>query len=142
METTSSTWSFEARSGLFGCGIDSEKIRRFEKLVRSDHAPLPFVFSRREIEHSFGAEDAARSLCISFCVKEAARKALGEPFNYPECEVFPMSGAGASEERLPLHLRDSLKREFGLVEGVAVAFENRLDKGEMVAVVYLLGGGR
>ena len=78
---------------------------------------MPFVFTKREITHARQQAETARALCVCFSCKEAARKAVGIPFNYTECEALPVF----QNERLTfegtLLLSDDFRKAAGIREG-------------------------
>jgi len=131
--TTSSTWSFDSGLPLRGCGVDLERVARFEHLVPPDADRWPLVFSGREIEHARSLGDPARALCAAFCCKEALFKALGTMFEYPECELlFDPESDG-----------QQLLLDAGLVrkQGIAASSTRVRPWGqaECLAVVYVFG---
>jgi acyl-CoA thioester hydrolase len=84
-----------------GVGVDAEHVSRFEGPASPN--PLPMVFGDGETAHAAASGRAAWCLCAAFCVKEALRKALGEPVDPRECAVFPdpadATGGGALRPR-------------------------------------------
>lgn len=97
------TFNSKSHYRLLGCGIDSESIDRFTK-YENQLAPLPHIFSTREIEHINTLEDKALGFCASFCCKEAFYKASGFSFNFPESEFFYTPGKEDSfDVSLPNH---------------------------------------
>jgi phosphopantetheinyl transferase (holo-ACP synthase) len=143
MATTSLTWRFETESPLrfIGCGIDSEKVDRFDGLVARAGSPMPFVFSHREVRHNRGLPHPAEGFCVGFCLKEAARKALPGPLNFSECEVFGEPGPLGATNRIHMRLSDALKREFCIEKAVCTAEVSGLDPNEIVAAVYFFSRG-
>jgi phosphopantetheinyl transferase (holo-ACP synthase) len=120
---------------LLGCGIDSEKSSRFLPAAKAGGHPFPFIFSLREIEHARCLGNPAQALCASFCSKEAVRKAIALPYNYPDCEAF------FDEHTLSISLRpaSSFCAEFGIEEIVPEVRQNPIDPDEMAVVVSVLG---
>jgi len=58
------------------CGIDIEKISRFEKYTKADFKRLLKIFTSDELEYCFSKKESAKHLCARFCAKEATVKAL------------------------------------------------------------------
>jgi phosphopantetheinyl transferase (holo-ACP synthase) len=131
--TTSSTWSSESGWPLRGCGVDLERIARFERLARPDDERWPLVFSARELDHARTLGDPARGLCAAFCCKEALFKALGAMFEYPECELLYDP---ATERQTPL-LAAALAARHGIAD--CAAWVKPWGEGECLGVVYLFG---
>lgn len=77
----------DSNTPLIGCGIDVETIDRFSSYTGQDN-PLPMVFTTNEINHIHTLSDHAAGFCASFSCKEAVYKALGQPINFIECELF------------------------------------------------------
>jgi phosphopantetheinyl transferase (holo-ACP synthase) len=131
MATKSFPWNSEPAMMLLGCGIDSEKIRRFKKAACESGHPFPFVFSKTEIDHCRSLTHPALGLCAAFCCKEALRKAIAAPYNFTDCEAM-------FEERdrtVFLHLAEELKREAHIGKIQADVMANPLDAGELIVVV-------
>jgi phosphopantetheinyl transferase (holo-ACP synthase) len=120
---------------LLACGIDSEKISRFSSAASDTGHPFPFVFSSSEISHCRGLDNPSLGLCASFCCKEAVRKALARPYNYPDCEAF------FDEHALSIVVRptEAFLTDFGIDEIRSEVRHNPLDPDEMVVVVSVLG---
>ena len=131
--TTSSTWSFDSGWPLRGCGVDLERIARFERLAGLDAERWPLVFSSREIEHARALGEPARALCAAFCCKEALFKALDAMFEYPECELLYDP---SSERQAPL-LGPALIEQHGIA--ACRAFVRPWGEGECLGVLYLFG---
>jgi phosphopantetheinyl transferase (holo-ACP synthase) len=116
---------------LQGCGIDSEKILRFERAACENGHPFPFVFSKAETDHCRRLSNPVQGFCAAFCCKEALRKAIGAPYNFTDCEaLFDERGRTVS-----LRLAEGLKREACIGEVLADVITNPLDSGEMIVVV-------
>jgi phosphopantetheinyl transferase (holo-ACP synthase) len=120
---------------LLGCGIDSEKIRRFEKIARENGHPFPFVFTKHEIDHCQSLASPAQGLCAAFCCKEALRKALAAPYNFTDCEAL----FNESDRTVTLQLAEGLKREACIEEIQADVMPHPLDAGELIVVVSVGG---
>ena len=135
MEMSSSTRRFDADAPLTGCGVDVEATTRFLWVAESETPVLPFVFSQREWLHARHQADPTRALCISFSCKEALRKALGRPFNFTECEVFPETTDETRDWEGCLQLAST--KEFKGLRASAHAFLNPLSREEMVTAVFL-----
>jgi phosphopantetheinyl transferase (holo-ACP synthase) len=135
MAIKSFPWNSEPAMMLLGCGIDSEKIRRFEKVACESGHPFPFIFSKAEIDHCRSMTDPAQGLCAAFCCKEALRKAIATPYNFTDCEVmFDERGSTVS-----LQLAEGLKREACIGEIQADVMPNPLDAEELIVVVTVGG---
>jgi 4'-phosphopantetheinyl transferase EntD len=131
--TTSSTWSFDSGLPLRGCGVDLERVARFERLAAPNADRWPLVFSEREIEHARSLADPARALCAAFCCKEALFKALGAMFEYPACELL----FDPADERQQLLLEAGLARARGIA--ASSAWAHPWGEGECLGVVYVFG---
>ncbi len=137
-------WSFETHHNLIGCGVDVEGVDRFEGISAAENHPMPFVFTRNEIDHARSGPNPAQVLCLTFACKEALLKAAGQPYDYTLCEILPsvreasLDGDAEQEIRLAPGLKDALKAEYAnfrwrrLTEG----------SGEMLSTVYLFGEER
>ena len=126
------TFNSESNYHLIGCGIDGETIARFAKLEKEDR-PFPMVFSSDEIEHIKSLANQALGFCASFCCKEAAYKALGQPLNFTECELFFNPHKTLQRPKLSLPGTDN-----PTINDCTVRFL-RPQPEEMVAVVHLYG---
>ena len=115
---------------LSGCGVDGERIDRFEHLV-DQQDPCLLVFTPEEISHAGALDSPAEGLCAAFCCKEAVYKALECPFNFVDCEL--LFDPACSEQ--VLHLSPALRNEFDIAEASARVM--RAAEGECVAVVCL-----
>ena len=139
MAITLSTWSFEAASRLLGVGVDAEKVQRFESLGKPGDPALPLVFSKKEALHNQNLECPAIGFCMCFCCKEAFFKALGEPYDFTECEVFPEPQKRHTFSPLEITIGKDLQAHHHIDRAVCFFDENGVDDEEMVAVVYLFG---
>ncbi len=79
--------NFSTNLRLIGCGVDGESISRFLSYV-GQSAPLPLVFSSREVEYINSLVEPACGFCAAFCCKEAVYKAISQPMNFIECEFL------------------------------------------------------
>jgi len=131
-------WSTQTNLRLLGCGIDSEKFARFAGSAFEEPHPMPLVFSRREVAHARTLPDPAMGLCACFCSKEAMFKALGEPYDFTRCELFPDRWG----QRAELRLGEELCRQYGIAESSASVRSELEEEGETVVVVYIFGDGR
>ena len=136
METTLSTWRFDSDRPLTGCGVDVESATRFNGLAATDESVMPFVFSARELEHARRQPAPNRALCISFTCKEALRKALDRPYDFTECEAFPIADNKTAAWEGALHLSESTA--VGGVHAVARSTVNPLVPDEWVTAVMLI----
>jgi phosphopantetheinyl transferase (holo-ACP synthase) len=102
-------WRCSAAEPLVGCGIDAETIARFDRWT-PPLSPPPFLFSDAEAAHCAGLDDPAIGLCAAFCAKEALFKALGRPYNFPDCQLLWRR----SVRQYELRLDPALGREAGV----------------------------
>jgi phosphopantetheinyl transferase (holo-ACP synthase) len=137
MAITLSTWSFETSSRLLGVGVDSEKVHRFDNLQEDGEHPLPFVFSKKEVVHNRTLKRPSAGFCMCFCCKEAVLKAIGAPYNFSECEIFPPQEKEHTFSPIEISMSEQLKYDYGIDTGVCVCDENSLNDEEIIAVVYL-----
>jgi phosphopantetheinyl transferase (holo-ACP synthase) len=137
MAMTLSTWSFETASCLHGLGVDCEKVRRFDNLQNEGDHPLPFVFSKKEVLHNRSLENPAQGFCMCFCCKEAVFKAIGEPYNFSECEIFPVLEKEHTFSPIEISMSTALRNQCGVDRGLCLWDINNVDEQEMVTVVYL-----
>ena len=137
MAMTLSTWSFKSTARLFGIGVDAEKVQRFSHLGKGGEPVLPFVFSKREVLHNQDLDRPEIGFCMCFCCKEAVLKALGAPYNFPECEIFPEPEQSRAFSPIEIRIGEELKSHYRIARGFCFFNENSLDGGEIVAVVYL-----
>jgi 4'-phosphopantetheinyl transferase EntD len=121
-------WSYRTHNTLVACGIDSEQKNR---LLPWKNEPPPFIFSPKEIAYYANHPEPLTGLCFSFCCKEAVFKALKEPFNFIDCELFWDSVQPVQNVILTIQL----KNQFHIKESIAYT-EIRGDE-ECVAAVYL-----
>ena len=135
MATTSSLLTFSAHHPLLGCGVDIEKVSRFNHVCSSDLHPFPFVFSQAEVNHCRTLSNPAFGLCALFCAKEALFKALGSSYNFPECE----GTLDAAACKLSLNVSFELRREHGIQETISFIKSNLLDENELIVTVLLFG---
>jgi len=120
---------------LLACGIDSEKTSRFLTAAQDDDHPFPFVFSSAEIAHCRGLDNPAQGLCASFCSKEAIRKALASPYNYPDCEAM----FHEHDRSISVRPSEAFLAEFGIGEIRAEVTHNPWDGNEIIVVVSVFG---
>lgn len=137
MAITLSTWSFETSSRLVGIGVDSEKVHRFDNLQENDEHPLPFVFSKKEVVHNRTLTRPATGFCMCFCCKEAVLKAVGGPYNFPDCEIFATLQKEHTFSPIEISMSETFKNDFGVGTGVCLFDKNSLNDEEIIAVVYL-----
>ena len=131
---TSLTWNYNTPSKLTGCGIDAERIERFDSFVSSVEYPMPFVFSGEEVKHFNQLPDPSKGFCAAFCSKEALFKAVSEHYNFSECELF-LSGKHTWQT---LKLGDALHKQFGIdFAKVRLEFFEFPSYKECLATVYL-----
>lgn len=72
-------------------------------------------------------------MCASFCCKEAFYKALGEPYHFPDCELFYQETSGT----LPVTLAEPLRTAFGIRDAVATVRKGFPCAEELLVAVYL-----
>ena len=137
MAMISSPRSFDPPAPLISCGIDSERIERFVSWIPGTENPLPLVFTDRELAHCRAQRDPARALCASFCCKEAVFKALGEPYNFTDCELLP----DLSSDTCPIALDKALCAAAGIDAAGAWIIWNTAAGRECAVVAYLFGNG-
>ncbi len=137
---TSSTWTYKTVENVAGCGIDLETVDRFKNIVENVNCPMPFVFTKQEIDHSSKLINAALGLCIGFTVKESVKKALKTPYNFTDCEVFPQNDFSASTDIYAMNvvLNKSLMQEYCLSSIYVHSCPNPLNRGEVMTSVVLL----
>ena len=134
MAMKSLTWNYNTSFKLIGCGIDAERIGRFDSFASSDEYPMPFVFSWEEIKYFDQLSNPAKGFCSAFCCKEALYKGITKAYNYPECEFF-LSGENPWQT---LKLSDSLSQQFGIDSAkVRLYFLKYPSYTECLAAVYL-----
>ena len=131
----SSTWSFKSSLNLLACGIDLERIDRFDKWAGGGDNPPDFVFSKKETDYVRTLSDPALGLCACFCCKEAVVKALGEPFSLTRCELLPDFFKETNEIRLSPDLRE----KYGIGRSEARILRSGLDARELVVIAYIFG---
>lgn len=133
MAITSSTLKFETKAKLIACGIDSEHIIRFSKYGYEDGKPSPFIYSQKEIDYYMSSDDPITGLCVAFCCKEAAYKALEQAFNYDTCEIY----WDKSITTYKFFLSDEICDDLAIKEKHAKV--EITPEGECIVIVYLLG---
>ena len=125
--------TFNNDDRLLGCGIDAEHIERFSRWTGHGAEPPPFIFSPREIGYYRARSDCATGLCASFCCKEAVFKAIGNPYNFTDCELLwePF------KKRYTFLLSAALRREYSISDQKAVVDVKK--SGECIVQVFLFG---
>ena len=146
METISSTWSSEQSCRLLGCGVDLETVDRFQDLSEASDSeasdfPMPFVFTKGEITHARQQAEAARALCVCFSCKEAVRKAVGVPYNYTECEAFPVFQKESLAFEGTLLFSDDFRKSTGICEGYLRSAPLNAEALEQWTAVLLYANG-
>ena len=116
-----------------GCGIDLERIARFDRWADPSAGDRGFLFSERELGHARSLAEPRAGLCAAFCCKEALYKALGSMFEYAECEL--LLEPRAAEQQLLLAPR--LIQEQGI--GACTAVVQWPGDEQCLAVVYVFG---
>ena len=124
------TWHCRSASRLLACGVDAERIERFEELSGRE-LPWPMVFSPGEASHNRGLPDPAEGFCAAFCCKEAVFKAIEQPFRFTDCEL--LLDPGRPDQAL--RLSPGLCGRLGIAASSARILHPR--RGELAAVVYL-----
>lgn len=131
---TSLTWNYKTSLNLIACGIDAERVERFNSIVNSDKYPMPFIFSKEEIKHINQLSAPAKGFCAAFCSKEAFYKAISAHYNFCDCELF----LSETDPWQTLIINDNLCKQFGIDKAKArVEFFNHADYTECLASVYL-----
>jgi len=119
---------------LVGCGVDCEAVARFAPMLAADDHPMPFVFTRAEVDRARTLPNPARALGACFCAKEAVFKALG-PYNFTDCELV-LAPDGAAR----LRLAQSLAAEHGVgASTIDVCDVEEAAEEAVMAVVVLYG---
>ena len=142
MAMTLLTWSFEADQNLVGCGVDIEVVDRFILISLDGPHPMPFVFTKREIDHSRRGENAAELLCLSFSCKEALQKAAAEAYDYTDCELLPEWTDAAPVVEQEVCLSPRLKDALNIESALCRSFPNPGQSSEIISAVYLFGKER
>lgn len=125
------TFSSESSLRLLGCGVDAERIGRFVGLSVRDAWPL--VFTPNELSHIRFLPDQAEGFCASFCFKEAFFKAIGEPYNFTECELLLEPEALIQPHTISVELCG----QYGIRDSEVRIL--RPASGELLALVHLFG---
>lgn len=146
MEMTLLTWRFDRPGTLIGCGVDVETVDRFQSVAENDDHSMPFVFTQKEIVHARRQLRPAQTLCVAFSCKESLFKALRRPYNYTQCETFPVlppfpvhpvSNTQPSMYEGPVHLSPDPTGPFGSLAATMRAFPNPKNNTEMITTVYI-----
>ncbi len=132
---TSSTWISSSLAHLSACGLDAERIERFEALLTQPD-PMPFVFSPKELSHCARQSDPAAAMCICFCAKEAVYKALGGPYDFTHC----ISRPDPDGIECPLELHQNICVEHGVLTNGRLEYRRSKNGAEIVAAAYLFKG--
>jgi phosphopantetheine--protein transferase-like protein len=117
---------------LVGCGVDCEAIARFEPMLTADEHPMPFVFTRAEVDRARALPSPARALCACFCAKEAVFKALSAPYNFTDCELVLEPDGSAR-----LRLAPALAAEHGIGSSTIDVCDVEEAEGVVMAVAVL-----
>jgi phosphopantetheinyl transferase (holo-ACP synthase) len=133
---TSLTWSYNTTLDLVGCGVDCETADRFTELAEAS-LPMPFVFTKREIERARCHEDGALLLCLSFAGKEALFKAAGRPYDLAACEMLLDVDEEASVVEGELVLKRGLKQDLNGSRATFRGFLPAPPSREVTAIVHL-----
>ncbi len=126
-----------SQAPLLSTGIDIECIDRFADLEQDPGHPMPFVFTEQEIAHARGLADPRQGLCASFCCKEALFKALGEPYEFTDCELLWHTDRQSASPTLS----PELMARYRIDQVHAKIQPNPLDHRELVVAVVLLRSG-
>ena len=128
------TWNYNTPSNLIGCGIDGERVDRFNLYIANDERPMPFVFSGEEIKYFNQLSNPAKGFCSAFCCKEAFYKAVSGYYNFPECELLSCG----DNPWQALKLSDALCIQFGIDLAMArIEFIQYQSYVECLAAVYV-----
>jgi len=100
---------------------------------------MPFVFSKPEIDFARDSESPARCLSICFGCKEALMKAIGEPYDFTGCELFPREDAGAAEPEWEIELSSELKKTHGIRRASCRAVVATGAGGTVTSAVFAFG---
>jgi phosphopantetheinyl transferase (holo-ACP synthase) len=126
-------WSFDPPGPLLGCGIDSEKISRFEQWRTTPPTEVSLLFARPEIIHCQTQIDPRQGLCAAFCCKEAIAKAIGSLYDFTLCRLLWLP----RRRQHSLWLDPELSREYGI--GTAMARIHMERHGTCTAAVFIFG---
>lgn len=136
MAMKSSRWTCKQPAGrLIGVGLDVEQVRRFRRIVAEPGHPMPFIFAADELYFCRALADPAAGLCASFCCKEAFFKALGKPFNFPECQLR----SSGRHSTLRVRLSAALKAQSGVTHAIAQVLPVGPRLSEIAVTVHLFG---
>lgn len=91
------------------------------------------VFSTNEINHTRTLTEQAVGLCAAFCCKEAVYKALGQPFDFTECELFYTPHESLQRPQLSFS-----ENTFPVISDCTIRFM-RPTPDELVAIAHLYG---
>ncbi len=72
---------------ILGVGTDIVETRRIREMIEKDGGFAERVFTRAELEYSFGKRSKYMSLAARFAAKEAVAKALGGSFSWQDVEM-------------------------------------------------------
>ncbi|MBD3239725.1 MAG: 4'-phosphopantetheinyl transferase superfamily protein [Chitinivibrionales bacterium] len=133
MGTISLQFRFSSPRSPTSCGVDIERTARFDRYSPHDEHHLPFVFSVREMYFYRSLAKPSVGMCASFCCKEAFFKALGEPYHFPECELFYRGTNGTH----PVTIAEPLRKAFDIKDAVAAVREGSPSAEELLVAVYL-----
>jgi phosphopantetheine--protein transferase-like protein len=137
MVMSSSTWTSKIQGKPVGCGVDLETVDRFRGALENDAHPIPFVFTKNEIDHALAQHDTALALSACFTAKEAVQKALRAPYNFTECELFPVFVREGNAFEGELVLSPSLKQAYQLSGARVRCSFNREVEGEILTTAIL-----
>jgi 4'-phosphopantetheinyl transferase EntD len=133
---TSLTWSYNPTLDLIGCGVDCETADRFAELAEAS-LPMPFVFTKREIERARRHEDGALLLCLCFTGKEALFKAARKPFDYAACELLLDVDEHTTIVEGELALGPQLKQDLNGARATFRGFLPTPSSREVISIVHL-----
>jgi phosphopantetheinyl transferase (holo-ACP synthase) len=153
MGITSLTWNFKSVHALIGLGIDSENIRRFDRILNKDNIPansisgphpkkthkeirqnpFPLLFTEREVHHNYSLADPSEAFCACFCFKEALFKALGGDYDYLGCELLFDPGI----KRQKMRFRSSFLDRYGVAQTRGFCW--KVNDEERTFVLFLFG---
>lgn len=133
MEITSLTWIFKSSNDLISCGIDSENIPRFKRMLNVPENPLPLIYTTKESEYNYKLSRPELGFCACFCFKEALYKAIGGDYEYDECELF-LDPNRVSQK---LVFKRGFLNRYGIKKARGLFY--KINGNECTFVLYLLG---
>jgi phosphopantetheinyl transferase (holo-ACP synthase) len=119
-----------------------ETVDRFQSVAENDDRFMPLVFTQKEVEHARRQISPGRTLCVAFSCKEALLKALRHPYNFTQCETFPVLNGRQSAYEGSLRLSPDPNGPFVTLAATMRTFSNPNTNTEIITIVYLFGEER